>query len=179
MHSVCNRPRMWPAGPAPLSAIWPVSVCAGCMGWIARQNMLALAIAKNRDNQARFFCQDLKNLRLPEPVDLITCNFDSLNYLLTTDDLLRALRVVPREPQTGWLPRLRYDHAAPALARFQTLGRAGSVEWVRLPAQDGNRPIYGDAEEPGVHYSRWAHQPGGAPATGLSNSHSRCPAEQS
>ena len=53
-------------------------------------DMLALAVEKNRDNQARFFCQDLKTLRLPQPVDLITCNFDSMNYLLTVDDLLRA-----------------------------------------------------------------------------------------
>jgi hypothetical protein len=31
-------------------------------------------------------------LRLPRPVDLITRHFDSLNYLLTVGDLLRALR---------------------------------------------------------------------------------------
>lgn len=54
--------------------------------------MLARAIVKNRGNDARFLLQDLKNLRLPQPVDLITCNFDSLNYLLTTGDLLRAFR---------------------------------------------------------------------------------------
>jgi SAM-dependent methyltransferase len=53
--------------------------------------MLRLAIAKNRDNGARFLLQDYARFRLPQPVDLITCHFDSLNYLLTTDDLFRTL----------------------------------------------------------------------------------------
>ena len=55
--------------------------------------MLALAIAKNHGNNACFLLQDLKNLSLPQPVDLITCNFDSLNYLLTPGHLLHALRM--------------------------------------------------------------------------------------
>jgi SAM-dependent methyltransferase len=54
--------------------------------------MLRVAIAKNRGSGARFLCQDFTTLQLPQPVDLITCHFDSLNYLLTTADLLRALR---------------------------------------------------------------------------------------
>jgi SAM-dependent methyltransferase len=54
--------------------------------------MLRVAIQKNLGNGTRFFFQDFPTLQLPQPVDLITCNFDSLNYLLTTDDLLGALR---------------------------------------------------------------------------------------
>ncbi len=54
--------------------------------------MLRVALAKNRGNQARFFCQEFATLQLPRPVELITCNFDSLNYLLTTDDLRHAFR---------------------------------------------------------------------------------------
>jgi SAM-dependent methyltransferase len=54
--------------------------------------MLRLAIAKNRGIGARFLLQDFARLQLPQPVDLITCHFDSLNYLLTSDDLLRALK---------------------------------------------------------------------------------------
>jgi SAM-dependent methyltransferase len=53
--------------------------------------MLRVAIAKNRCTGARFLLQDFARLQLPQPVDLITCHFDSLNYLLTTADLLRAL----------------------------------------------------------------------------------------
>jgi SAM-dependent methyltransferase len=52
--------------------------------------MLRVALIRNQGNQARFFCQEFASLRLPQPVDLITCNFDSLNYLLTTNDLLSA-----------------------------------------------------------------------------------------
>jgi SAM-dependent methyltransferase len=55
------------------------------------QAMLQLAIQRNRGNKARFFLQEFKSLQLPQPVDLITCNFDSLNYLLTTDELLQVL----------------------------------------------------------------------------------------
>jgi SAM-dependent methyltransferase len=54
--------------------------------------MLQVAIARNRATGARFLRQDFRSLRLPRPVDLLTCNFDSLNYLLTAADLLSALR---------------------------------------------------------------------------------------
>jgi SAM-dependent methyltransferase len=53
--------------------------------------MLRIAIQKNRENGAKFLQQDLRQLQLPYPVDLITCHFDSLNYLLSTRDLLKAL----------------------------------------------------------------------------------------
>ena len=55
-------------------------------------NMLCVAIRKNRGNGAAFLLQDFAALQLPQPVDLITCNFDSLNYLKTPDALRRALR---------------------------------------------------------------------------------------
>ena len=46
--------------------------------------MLCLAMTRNLGNGARFLHQDFARLQLPQPVELITCNFDSLNYLLTT-----------------------------------------------------------------------------------------------
>jgi len=54
-------------------------------------SMLRIAMQKNRENGARFLRQDLRQLQLPYPVDLITCHFDSLNYLLSTRDLFMAL----------------------------------------------------------------------------------------
>jgi SAM-dependent methyltransferase len=54
--------------------------------------MLQRAVRKNAGNGARFLLQDLRALRLPRSVDLLTCNFDSLNYLLTAADLHGALR---------------------------------------------------------------------------------------
>jgi SAM-dependent methyltransferase len=53
--------------------------------------MLRIAVQKNRGNGAKFLQQDSRQLQLPYPVDLITCHFDSLNYLLSTRDLLEAL----------------------------------------------------------------------------------------
>jgi SAM-dependent methyltransferase len=38
--------------------------------------------------------QDIRSLRLPHPVDLITANFDTLNHILTYEDLLRTLTAV-------------------------------------------------------------------------------------
>ncbi len=52
--------------------------------------MLAQAVAKNPTNAARFLLQDLRELRLPHRVDLITCQFETLNYLLTDADLRAA-----------------------------------------------------------------------------------------
>jgi hypothetical protein len=48
-----------------------------------------------------FLRQDFATLQLPQPVDLITSNFDSLNYLLTPDDLLRALHRFHANLKTG------------------------------------------------------------------------------
>ena len=52
--------------------------------------MLALASAKNPQNAARFLLQDIRELRLQESVDLLTCQFETLNYLLTFADLRTA-----------------------------------------------------------------------------------------
>jgi SAM-dependent methyltransferase len=38
--------------------------------------------------------QDIRGLRLPHPVDLITANFDTLNHILSNQDLLRTLKRV-------------------------------------------------------------------------------------
>jgi SAM-dependent methyltransferase len=55
-------------------------------------DMLEIALRKNRRNHSRFFCQDFLNLQLPKPVSLITCNFDSLNYLLNPDELFKTFQ---------------------------------------------------------------------------------------
>jgi SAM-dependent methyltransferase len=54
--------------------------------------MLQEAAKKNRLNGVRLLHQDLCAFQLPRPVDLITCNFDTLNYLLSQADLLEAFR---------------------------------------------------------------------------------------
>jgi SAM-dependent methyltransferase len=66
---------------------WGVPVC----GIDRSASMLRIAIQKNRENGAQFLRQDVRHLQLPHPVDLITCHFDALNYLLSTRDLQKAL----------------------------------------------------------------------------------------
>lgn len=58
--------------------------------------MVARARTKNRRNGAIFLRQDLRDLRLPHRVDLITCNFDVLNYLLDRSELEQAFRTFRR-----------------------------------------------------------------------------------
>jgi len=66
---------------------WGVPVC----GIDRSASMLRIAMQKNRENGAQFLRQDMRQLQLSSPVDLITCHFDALNYLLSTRDLLKAL----------------------------------------------------------------------------------------
>lgn len=49
----------------------------------------------------RFLRQDMRDLRLPEPVDLATCLFDSLNHLPGRGDLLRTFRAVASALKPG------------------------------------------------------------------------------
>ena len=54
------------------------------------KEMLRIARKKNNRHGVRLLKQDMRNFQLPRPVDLITCHFDSLNYLLSTFDLACA-----------------------------------------------------------------------------------------
>ncbi|WP_055544004.1 class I SAM-dependent DNA methyltransferase [Streptomyces kanamyceticus] len=64
-------------------------------------HMLAEALAKNRGNGARFLLQDLRELRLPHQVALLTCQFDTLNYLLAPSELRTALAAFARAVEPG------------------------------------------------------------------------------
>jgi len=46
---------------------------------------------------------DARDFTLPESVDLVTCTYDSLNYLLTPEDLRRAFRCVQQVLRPGGL----------------------------------------------------------------------------
>ncbi len=54
--------------------------------------MLQIAKEKAKEEQVeiRFINQDLRSLSFKSEFDLVTCWYDSLNYLLTTEDLLGA-----------------------------------------------------------------------------------------
>lgn len=53
--------------------------------------MLAMAAGKQRDSDTVLLHQDMRELDLPWRVDLITCNFDTLNYLLSGAEVSRTL----------------------------------------------------------------------------------------
>ena len=52
--------------------------------------------ARKNAPKARLICADVRNYSLDRQVDVITCTFDSLNYLMRKNDLLRALRTARR-----------------------------------------------------------------------------------
>lgn len=55
------------------------------------ERMLAVAAARTAGMGVELYLQDMRSLRLPRQVDLLTCNTDSLNYLLKEEDLALAL----------------------------------------------------------------------------------------
>jgi SAM-dependent methyltransferase len=52
--------------------------------------MLRMARRRTRGLPVTLLRQDIRQLRLPRPVGLITCNHDTLNYLLEDSDILRV-----------------------------------------------------------------------------------------
>ena len=75
------------------------------LGLDASAAMLAQARRKAREAETKveFIQGDMRDFALPEPVDLVTCFYDSLNYLLTLDDLDKAFRCVAAALKPGGL----------------------------------------------------------------------------
>ena len=63
--------------------------------------MLAQAQRRTRNKNILFMRQDLCKLELPQQVDLITCTFDTLNYLTTPARMRAALRRVSENLRSG------------------------------------------------------------------------------
>lgn len=66
-------------------------------------SMCRLARAKARRAGVRVEMSegDMRSFRLPEPVDLITCEYDALNHVPRKADLVRVLRAVARNLRPG------------------------------------------------------------------------------
>jgi SAM-dependent methyltransferase len=76
------------------------------MGIDASDAMLAVAAERALAEQVRveWLCQDLRELRLPAPADLLVSTCDSFNYLLSPTDLGLALAAAYRNLKPGgWL----------------------------------------------------------------------------
>lgn len=67
--------------------------------------MLSIAKSKvgNYRRKINFVRQDMRNLSLPIKADLITCNFDSINYLLKNSEIKRVFRNVCKHMNKGGL----------------------------------------------------------------------------
>lgn len=62
---------------------------------------LARQKAKRASLPVRVFRADMRNFRLPEAVDLITCEYDALNHVPRKSDLRRVARAVERALRPG------------------------------------------------------------------------------
>jgi SAM-dependent methyltransferase len=67
-----------------------------------------------------FLKQDIRRLKLAEPVDLATCFFDSVNYLLSYGDLVKTFRSVHRALAPGGLFVFDMNTAAGLSSRWNT-----------------------------------------------------------
>ncbi len=57
-------------------------------------SMLRMAAKNCSGTEVRLLRQDMRYLTLPQPVDLITANFDTVNHLVKAGDLRQALRQI-------------------------------------------------------------------------------------
>jgi SAM-dependent methyltransferase len=80
-----------------LSRRWRVPV----FGVDRSPEMLRVAMRNCRNDGVQLFRQDLRSLRLPMPVDLITANFDTVNHLFSREDLGRALHCIAENLRPG------------------------------------------------------------------------------
>jgi SAM-dependent methyltransferase len=80
-----------------LNRSWGVPV----VGVDISADMLRLAARNCRGLKVCLLRQDIRSLKLPQPVDLITCNFDTLNHLTGDGDLLRTFRAVAKNLHRG------------------------------------------------------------------------------
>ena len=65
------------------------------------RDMLRIAARNCRGVSVCLLRQDIRALRLPQPVDLITCNFDTLNHLVQDGDLAASFRSVHANLNAG------------------------------------------------------------------------------
>jgi SAM-dependent methyltransferase len=63
--------------------------------------MLAVSRRRMTGLPAVLLRQDIRRLSLPNPVDLITCHNQTVNYLTVIDDLARAFRAIARNLRHG------------------------------------------------------------------------------
>jgi SAM-dependent methyltransferase len=74
---------------------WQVIGIDGSETMLAQARTKALALGEALpDGRVDWQQSDMRRFRLPQPVDLVTCLYDSLNYMLTSEDLVAVFRSV-------------------------------------------------------------------------------------
>ena len=105
--------------------------------------MLHLSGRRLDRRRVRLMQQDIRALALPQPVELITCTFATLNYLVDDAALARALAAVARNLRPGGLFVADYipwlDGQAPPSTHHQLVSARGrrSAWRTRLDPQRG------------------------------------------
>jgi SAM-dependent methyltransferase len=94
------------------------------------REMLAIARRRVAGLPVTLLHQDLRRLTLPEAVDLITCTFDTLNYLLTERELLGALHQFHHNLARGGY--LFFDVVTGAAWRAETSTMVRPIYWPDL-----------------------------------------------
>jgi len=102
----------------------------GCRVFAADLSPVMCRIAREKARGARLpvrvLCQDLRSFRLPEQVDLVTCEFNALNHLPRKADLARAARTAFRALRPGGYfyfdvnTRRTYEELYPSAHWFET-----------------------------------------------------------
>lgn len=114
--------------------------------------------------------QDIRGLHLPRPVDLITCNGDTLNYLLRRQDLANTLQRCSNHLKPGGYLIGDFLSGLPSVAvnsnhqhSIQLPGLISKWHWLALPNQRITRVSIrfsfnqGDSwrHDQEVHWQRW------------------------
>jgi SAM-dependent methyltransferase len=101
-------------------------------------DMLRIAACRCRTAGIRVLEQDIRDLCLPCPVDLITANFDTVNHLLSARDLLRTFVRIAANLAAGghFVFDVITDRQMPPRARVHRLRAAGrklfqEIRWDR------------------------------------------------
>lgn len=110
------------------------------------KEMLRIAHLRNSSPNVAIFRQDVRRFRLPRPVDLVTANFDTLNYVTTPSGLGSVLRSCNRQlRQRGHLyfDLLTGDGDRPAVGvRTQTIRLPDTASvWTIRTGHRGSRTI--------------------------------------
>lgn len=101
---------------------------------VDRSRAMLQRAAARANGCATLLCQDMRALRLPEPAQLVTCRFASVNYLAGENDLARFFAAVAgslaRDGLFAFDAILHPQGAgAPFAARQDAVGPAGRSRW--------------------------------------------------